>query len=240
MKKLGWVSLSALALLAASSRSEAVIFNFAGVSGSGSGDILHASVEFLVSGTTLTVIVTNTDNNAAFNGADVLSSVYFDIAGNPTLSNGNATLTSGSSLVLKNNQAPGSTNPLNNEWFFQAPNPGVGRMYSFGATGAIGFSPQNDSFDKVFHGGTGAGGGNDDYGLVPTSGITVGSNTNVYANNSMTFTFDLSSSISESDIVGVSVSYGSNGTTVLVPEPASLGVVAAGLIAILARRRAKR
>jgi hypothetical protein len=240
MKKLGWLGLGALALLAAPSRSEAVTFNFSGVSGSGSGDILQASVEFLVSGTTLTVIVTNTDDNAAFNGADVLSSVYFDIVGNPTLSNGNATLTSGSSLVLKNNQAPGSTNPLNNEWYYEAPNTAVGRMYSFGATGAIGFSPQNDSFDIVFQNGTGTGGANDDYGIVPTLGITVGSNTNVYANNSMTFTFDLSSTISESDIVGVSVSYGSNGTTVLVPEPASVGAIAAGLIAMLARRRSKR
>lgn len=236
MKRFGYVSLSALAMAVAAS-SQAVIFNFSGVSGSGSGDVLHARVEFQVSGTTLTVIMTNTDDNAAFNGADVLSSVYFNVTGTPTFSNGNAALTSGSSLVLINNGAPGSTNPLNNEWFWQSPNAGGGRQYSFGATGAIGFSPTNDSFDKVFHGGTGTGGGNDDYGLVPTLGQTAGNGSNVYANNSMTFTFDLSSAISESDIHDVYVTYGSAATTTLTPEPATFGALAVGALALLRRRR---
>jgi len=238
MKRFGLLSIGALTLLAAASKSDAVVFSFEGVSGSGSGDILHATVEFLCSGSQLTVIVTNTDDNAAFNGADVLSSVYFNIAGNPTLTNGNATLTGGSSLVLKNNGSPSSTNPLNNEWFYNSPS-SAGTQYAFGATGAIGFSPTNDSFDKVFHGGTGTGGANDDYGLVPVAGITVGSNDNVYANNSMTFTFDMSDECDVNDISGVFVTYGSNAATVLVPEPATMGALAVGALALLRRRRSK-
>ena len=245
MKRIGYLSLTALAMAVAGS-ANAIVFNFAGVSNQ-SGDILHASVEFLVSGTSLTVIVTNTDDNAAYNGADVLSSVYWDMTGSPTVSNGNAALTAGSFMEKINHGAPGTVNPFNNEWFWKAPNPGYipdlsqlgPHDYSFGATGAVNFSPTNDSFDKVFHGGTGTGGANDDYGLVPTDGQTVGNSSNVYCNNSMTFTFDLSSAISESDIHNVTVSYGSGAPgsgTVVTPEPASMGAVAIGIVALLRRR----
>lgn len=236
MKRLGYVTFGALALLAAASRSDAVVFNFSGLSNTGSGDVLNASVEFLVAGTTLTVIVTNTDDNAAFNGADVLNAVYFNIAGDPTLSNGNAALTAGSSFELRDNGVPGSTNPPNHEWFWRAPNVAAGSQYSFGASGGIGFS-SHETFDAVFHGGSASGGANDDYGIIPTLGQTAGNMTNVYANNSMTFTFDMSAPISEGDIYDVFVSYGSNGQTVLVPEPATLGALAVGALALLRRRR---
>ena len=235
MKRIGYVGLSVLAMAVAAS-SQAVVFNFSGAAGSGSGDVLHASVEFQVSGTSLTVIVTNTDDNAVFNTADVLSSVYFNIAGAPTLSNGNAALTAGSSFVTNSGPA-GSNNPPNTEWMWKSPG-AFSTMYSFGATGAVGFNT-HQTFDSVFHGGSGVAGANDDYGLVPTAGITSGNSSSVYANNSMTFTFDLSSAISESDINGVVVTYGSDGSTVLTPEPATLGALAIGAIALLRRRTRK-
>jgi hypothetical protein len=83
-------------------------------------------------------------------------------------------------------------------------------------------------------------GGNSDYGLVPTAGIVVGNTSNVYVNNSVTFTFTLSSAISESDIQNVMVSYGSGGETQLVPEPATIAAIGIGALGLIRRRRAKK
>jgi hypothetical protein len=92
-----------MAAFGAASSASAVLFNFSGNSNA-SGNPLAASADFTVSGTTLTIVLTNTASSAAMNGADVLDGVFFDIAGaNPVFSAGNAALTSGSSFVNKNN-----------------------------------------------------------------------------------------------------------------------------------------
>lgn len=219
-----------------SSSAGAVLFNFSGNSNA-SGNPLAASADFSVSGTTLTIVLTNTASSAAMNGADVLDGVFFDIAGaNPTFSAGSATLTSGSSLVLMKN-VPTSGNPLNDEWMYDSPVPILGTEYGIGSTGFPGFNPNTDNFTARFNSGKAMAGGNSDYGLVPTAGITVGSISNVYVNNSVTFTFTLSSAISESDIQNVLVSYGSGGETQLVPEPATFIAVAVGALGFLRKRR---
>lgn len=215
----------------------AITFNLNGVSNA-SGNNLSAQATFTVSGTTLTIVLTNTASSAAMNGADVLDGLYFDISGtNPVFSAGNAALTAGSSFVLMNN-GPTSGNPLNDEWMFDSPVPALGSEYGLGSTGFPGFNTNNDTFTEVFWAGNAMAGANDDYGLVPTAGITVGSPSNVYVNNSVTFTFTLSSAISESDIENVMVSYGSDGQTV-VPEPATLAALGIGALGLL-RRRAKK
>ena len=225
-----------LVAVGASSSANAVIFNFSGNSNA-SGNPLAASADFTVSGTTLTIVLTNTATGAAMNGADVLDGVFFDIAGSdPVFSNGNVALTSGSSLVLMNN-VPTSGNALNDEWMFDSPVPILGTEYGVGSTGFPGFNPNNDNFSARFWSQKAMAGGNSDYGLVPTAGITVGSISNVYVNNSVTFTFTLSSAISESDIQNVLVSYGSGGETQLVPEPATLMAMAVGAAALLRKRR---
>lgn len=91
----------------------------------------------------------------------------------------------------------------------------------------------------MFHATSGNAGSNDDYGIVPWAGISAGNPSQLYARNSMTFTFDLDVTISESDFSNVSVSYGSDGQTVLaaVPEPAGLAVVAVGILGLLRRTR---
>ena len=172
------------------------------------------------------------------NGADVLDGLYFNISGaNPTFSNGNAALTSGASFVKKNNVASAG-NPMNNEWMFKSPSASpINREVGLGCTGFPNFTRTADTFDRVFHGGTGNAGANDDYGLVPTLGITVGNSSNVYVNRSITMTFNLSSPIAESDIRDCLVSYGSTGSTVLTPEPASLCALALGGLALIRKRR---
>lgn len=214
----------------------ALTVNFSGISGA-SGNPLSARAVFTTSGTTLTIVLTNTATTASSNGADVLGGLYFNIEGaNPVFSNGNAALTAGSSFVKKDNVAA-SGNALNNEWMFDTPSGApINREFAIGATGWPNFNRNSDTFAEVFHGGSAAAGANDDYGLVPTLGITVGSD-NVYVNRSVTFTFDLSFAITESMIKNPLVSYGSAGQTVLTPEPATMGALAVGAAALLRRRR---
>lgn len=227
-----------------SGQAGAVLFSFTGNSGT-NGQALSATANFQVSGTSLTVILTNTASAAANDGANVLDGLYFDIAGSPIFSNGNATLTSGSNLVKKNDNANHAGNSLNNEWMFKTPVSNTSVLpnwtsgYGIGCTGFPNFNTNQNSFDKVFHAGSGTAGANDDYGIVPTAGITAGNGGNLYARNSMTFTFNLSSTFSESDITGVRVSYGSGGQTVLtsVPEPASMAAISVGLLGLIRKKR---
>lgn len=225
--------ISAAALAATSA--QAIVFPLSGPSNN-SGDTLSATVEFLIAGTTLTVIVTNTQATASSDGGDVLDGVYFDIAGNPGLSNGNVFLEGSSSFVNKNNVAAVG-GPLNEKWMYDTNV--LGRMYAMGSTGFPAFNQNTDSFDEVFHGGNPgtAAGSNSDYGIVPILGITAGNTSNVYVNNALRFTFDLPGTISESDISNVWVSYGSSGDTILTPEPASMAALALGAVALIRRRR---
>lgn len=214
---------------------EAVVFALSGTSNL-SGDTLSASIEFQVSGTLLTVILTNTQATAASDGGDVLDGVYFDIASAPTLSNGNAFINGSSAFVLRDNVAAVG-NSLNTEWMFDAPVPALGRMYGLGSTGWPDFNPNQDTLDELFHGGDVMAGANSDYGLVPVLGISAGNFTNIYVNNSVKFTFDLGHGITEDEISDVWVSYGSSGDTVLTPEPATFAALALGGLALARRRR---
>ncbi|MCE9559591.1 MAG: PEP-CTERM sorting domain-containing protein [Armatimonadetes bacterium] len=238
------VAMVATVIGVSSAVNASIIFGFAGNSGVNS-QALSATAKFTVSGTSLTIELTNTATQAANDGANVLDGLYFDIAGSPSFaaSNGNAALKAGEILVKKN--APNtavSGNALNNEWMFGTGKtlPAFTASYGIGCTGYKDFNPNNHSFDKLFHAGSGTAGANDDYGIVPTLGITVGNGSQPYARRAMVFTFVLPTTISESAIVAKGVSYGSNGQTVLpaiVPEPGSMVALALGSIVLIRRRR---
>lgn len=245
--RLLWVSGSMLlTLMGLSTEADAAVFAFSGISGA-NGQALSASAEFQVSGTNVTVILTNTATAAANDGANVLAGLYFDLNSSRTFSNGNAFLTSGSNLVKKNDNSNQVGNSLNNEWMFKAGVVSTGGQQNFSADYGIGatgfnFSPNADTFAEQFHGGNVMAGANDDYGLVPTLGITVGSPSNLYMRNSATFTFTVNSTFSESDIRNVRVSYGSAGQSVIqsVPEPTTMSALTLGLAAAVRNRRRRK
>ena len=234
-RRLALLAVGVAALFAAPSAG-AVLFNFSGNS-TVSGNPLSASADFSVSGTTLTIVLTNTASTAAMEVDDVLGGLFFDIAGsNPVFSNGNVALTGGSSFVHRDNVSA-SGNPLNDEWMFDTSVAKVGTEYGVGSTGFPDFNPNTKNFTAFFYGGSATAGATNDYGLVPTAGVNAGMTTNVYVNNSVTFTFTLSSTISENDIQNVMVSYGSGGETQLVPEPATFIAMTIGAVALLRKRR---
>ncbi len=232
-----------MGLLAANA--QAIIFNFTGNSGS-NGQALAAKAEFLVSGTNVTIILTNTATAAANDGANVLGGLYFSLGGPRTFTNGNAFLTAGSNLVKKNDNSSQSGNPLNNEWMYKAPIVSTGGQsnfnngYGIGSTG-FNFSTNANTFDEMFHGGNASAGANDDYGLVPLLGMTAGNTSNLYIRNSATFTFNVNATFGVGDIQNVRVSYGSAGQTVInaaaVPEPGTIAVLGLGVLAVLRKRR---
>lgn len=87
---------------------------FTGASGN-----LAASVDFSISGNTLTVVLTNTASADVLVPADVLTAVFFDISGNPTLTSVSALLTSGSS-VFYDPQGQPAGGVVGGEWGYRA------------------------------------------------------------------------------------------------------------------------
>ena len=80
------LSLSASLLLGASpARAESVAFIGKGTN-SASGQQLSAKVEFKMVGTSLQITLTNTSTQSSFVPSDLLTAVFFDIAGIPTIS----------------------------------------------------------------------------------------------------------------------------------------------------------
>jgi hypothetical protein len=85
---------------------------------SGSSGNLSASVDFSVSGTTLTAVLTNTSFFDANAPSDVLTAVFFNISGNPTLNPVSALLTGGSSIVMDPSGTPPAGNVVGGEWAY--------------------------------------------------------------------------------------------------------------------------
>src|SRR5262245_61500226 len=65
-----------------------------------SGGSLAASAQFSLNAGTLTVVLTNTSASDVLVPADVLTGVYFNLTGNPSLASGSAVLTGGSTVLF--------------------------------------------------------------------------------------------------------------------------------------------
>jgi len=109
MMRLGILSVIFACLALATSARASVIF-------SGTNGSLAASATFDVVGGNLLVQLTNTSSSDVLVPADVLSAVFFDVVGSPTLTRVSAFIAPGSGVV--NGTAPGGD--VGGAWAFKA------------------------------------------------------------------------------------------------------------------------
>lgn len=220
--------------------------------GSGNNEVLSASASFnlAVSGTTTQLVVTLT-NTGAYNPndpADILTSVFFSLPGDPTLTRVSAVLDAGSTLFLGGavtNEPSG--NVVGGEWAYKTDlnhAPG-GADQGISATGLNLFG-RHDVFPGPTLGGKEG---------TPPDGVawgltTASDNANAYnggltrrgfIKNSVVFTLgNVPASLDLSQISNVSFQYGTDlgdPNIVAVPESSTFALVSGGLLAAIVLRR---
>jgi hypothetical protein len=214
----------------------------ADISFTGSDLAGHAfSADFSISGTTLTLVETNT-GTALSGPPDVITAMFFDIAGNPSLTPVSAVMTSGSTLVWSSSL---SYTNLGDEYAFATSSGGqfngvtltgtgsvgtITQLYGVSSSGLSGAFGQGDIIDssqtdiaKALGQGNGKNLDGTNFGLIPAGATWSSLSSNLQSNaplvsNSVTITFTIPSGISESDISNVIAWYGtSNNADLTIP-----------------------
>ncbi|MBI5601925.1 MAG: PEP-CTERM sorting domain-containing protein [Deltaproteobacteria bacterium] len=217
-------------------------------SGSGTnpitGQAISASATFDIVGTFLQVTLTNTGADVMA-PSDVLTALFFNITGNPSLTPGSATLASGSS-VLFGGSDPGGV--VGGEWAYTniasgAPNGATQGISSsglgiFGGANFPGSNLQDPSaVDGVQYGIT-SGADN------PSTGNAAVTGSNALIKNSVVFLLSNLQGTSLNQISNVSFQYGTglsepNLPSNPVPEPTTLLLLGSGLIGMAGYGRKK-
>jgi hypothetical protein len=217
----------------------------------GAGGSLTATVAFAQSGTDLIITLSNTTLADVQAQEDVLTAVFFTLAGNPVLTKTSAVVPAGSTVYF------GITDPggvVGGEWAY---NPAL-KKAPFDAQlgiGSAGFSA-NAEFDgtMMFPGNNLDGNAGPDgisYGILSAGDNTTTGNSavtggNPLIKNSVVFTMGLPTNyvLTASSISDVSFQYGTalnepNDPGALIPEPSSIALAAAGigLLGLFGRRR---
>jgi hypothetical protein len=236
----------------------AIPITFAGSgTNSGTGHALSANVTFDVSGTSLLVTLVNTSSLDVTQPSDVLTGVFFNIGGNPSLTKTSATVSLGSSIISSDgSQSGGAGTVVGGEWAY------LNNLSQYSANAAISSSglgifgdanfpgpnlQKNAALDGVQYGITSAGdvastvnGGLAGQGLIKNSvefalgGLPSG----FLLSDISTVTFQYGTALTEPSLPGTGPGPGQGQLPAPVPEPASMLLLGSGLsgLALLRRR----
>lgn len=243
-----------LALVWAGTGRADITFSGSGSDGLNPANTLQAQVTFSVSGNELVIDLTNTATFKTLDPQDVLTAVYFDISGKPTLTNPTAVVGPGSKLF----ETPSQTTLTAPSSLMLASTPG-GWDYETGSTGSVsqyyGFGTAG--LDR-FAGGTSSGGngGPGNYGIAQNVTYTSfsgylkndkkSSDLTPLVSNTIQFTLTgLPTGFNLSSISDVRFQYGTSNSEPsfagipqvqlqsVVPEPSTLVVAALGALGFI-------
>lgn len=226
------VLLLGAALTATQARAASVTY------GASEGD-LSAEVTFDFDGTNLEVTLTNISLADVLVPTDVLTGVFFNLAGDPELTRVSGVLGAGSTVIFDDPPAGGV---VGGEWTYET---GLGGLAPLGANQGLSSTGTDWSFfgsEDLFPGDNLQGPEGPDglqYGITSagddtSTGNTPVTGTNALIKNSVVLTLGgLPGGFTLADISGENISflYGTSMKTVPIPEPVSLVLLGVGLLA---------